>query len=111
MTEHDISPFKALDFIRDNAPVYAAAKANVVYMTEFRKTVKATLMFDCAENTIAAKEAYAYAHPDYKKHLKALEEAIYEAERLRWLMVGAEAKIEVWRSLESSARVEGKSTV
>lgn len=110
VTEQDISPFKALDFIRDNAPVYAAAKANVIYMTEYRKTIKATLMFDCTETTIAAREAFAYAHPEYKKHLKALEEAIFEAERLRWLMVGAEAKIEVWRSLESTARAEGKAT-
>lgn len=108
--EQDISPFKALDFIRDNAPIYAAAKANVVYMTEYRKTIKATLMFDCTETTMAAREAYAYAHPDYAKHLKALAEAVAEAEKLRWLMVGAEAKIEVWRSLESSARAEGKAT-
>jgi len=40
-----------------------------------------------------------------------LRVAIEEAERLRWLMIAAEAKIEVWRSLESSARMEGKSTI
>ena len=38
MEDADISPFKALDFIRDNANAYAEAKANVIYMTEFRKT-------------------------------------------------------------------------
>jgi hypothetical protein len=36
--------------------------------------------------------------------------ALQESERLRWLMVGAEAKIEVFRSLEASARLEMKST-
>lgn len=110
MTEYDISPFKALDFIRDNAAAYAQAKANVVYMTEFRKTIKAQLMASCSERTESAKQTYAYAHPDYKRHLVALQEAVAEAERLRWLMVAAEAKIEVWRSLESSARAEGRST-
>lgn len=110
ITEQDISPYRALDFMRDNAPAYAQAKANVVYMTEFRKTIKAQLMASCSEKTESAKETYAYSHPDYKQHLIALKEAVEQAERLRWLMVAAEAKIEVWRSLESSARAEGKST-
>jgi hypothetical protein len=110
VTEQDISPFKALDFIRDNAQAYAQAKANVVYMTEYRKTIKAMLMASSSEKTESAKETYAYSHDHYKSHLLALQQAVAEAERLRWLMIAAEAKIEVWRSLESSARAEGKST-
>ena len=108
--QEEISPFKALDFIRDNAGPYAQAKANVVYMTEYRKTIKATLMAASSEKTESAKETFAYSHPDYKKHLLALQQAVAEAERLRWLLVAAEAKIEVWRSLESTARAEGRST-
>lgn len=108
MTE--INPFKALDFIRDNAAAYAQAKANVVYMTEFRKTLKAQLMASCSGKTESAKETFAYSHAEYATHLRALQQAVAEAERLRWLMVAAEAKIEVWRSLESSARAEGRST-
>lgn len=110
MQNEDISPFKALDFIRDNAAAYAGAKANVVYMTEYRKSLKAMLMAQSSEKTESAKETYAYSHPDYKKHLVALQQAVAEAERLRWLMIAAEAKIEVWRSLESSARAEGRAT-
>lgn len=103
----EISPFKALDFIRDNAVRYAQAKANVVYMTEYRKTMKATLMNEAYEaKTQSEKEAYAYAHPRYIEHLKALQEAVAEAEALRWLMVAAEAKIEVYRTLEATKRVE-----
>lgn len=108
--QEEISPFKALDFIRDNAAPYAQAKANVVYMTEYRKSIKATLMASCSEKTESAKETFAYSHPNYKKHLIALQQAVAEAERLRWLLVAAEAKIEVWRSLESTARAEGRST-
>ena len=51
MTEQEISPFKALDFIRDNAKKYALAKANVVYMTEYRKTQKALLMNESTAKT------------------------------------------------------------
>ena len=68
MTEQDISPFKALDFIRDNAQAYAQAKANVVYMTEYRKTIKAMLMSNSSEKTESAKETYAYSHDNYKSH-------------------------------------------
>lgn len=105
-----ISPYKALDFIRDNASAYAEAKANVYYLTEYRKTLKAKLMASSSEKTESAKETYAYSHADYETHLEAIRIAVAEAERLRWLMVAAEAKIEVWRSIESSARAEGRST-
>jgi hypothetical protein len=109
MTEA-INPFKALDFIRDYAPLFAQAKANLLYLTEYRKTKKALLMIESDAKTESAKESYAYAHEEYIEHLKALAVAVQESERLRWLMVGAEAKIEVWRSLEASARLEMKST-
>jgi hypothetical protein len=108
--EQDISPFKALDFIRDNAPEYAQAKANVVYMTEYRKTIKASLMASSREKTESAKESYAYSHPEYKAHLLALEQAVAKAEKLRWLMVAAEAKIMVWQSLEATSRTEARAT-
>ena len=110
MTEQEISPFKALDYIRDNAEQFAIAKANVVYMTEFRKTMKALLMNECTAKTQSEKETYVYAYPNYIKQIDTLRGAIEKAEHLRWLMVGAEAKIEVWRSLESSARAEGRAT-
>jgi hypothetical protein len=42
--------------------------------------------------------------------LRALEQAVLKCEKLRWLMIGAEAKIEVWKSLEASARAEGRAT-
>lgn len=110
MTEQDISPYKALDFIRDNAEACAKAKAMVVYMTELRKTIKAQLMASSSEKTESAKETFAYSHPTYKQHLLALQAAVEESERWRWLMIAAEAKIEVWRSLESTARAEGRAT-
>ncbi len=109
-TKENISPFEALDHIRDNAKPYAAAKANVTYMMEYRKTLKAILMRECTEKTESAKESYAYSHPDYIKHLDGLKEAVAIAEQHRWWMVGAEAKIEIWRSLESTNRAEGKLT-
>ena len=110
MTIEDISPFKALDFMRDNAKAYAHAKADVIYMTEFRKSLKAMLMAESDAKTESAKETFAYSDNRYIQHLNGLRQAIATAEEYRWKLIAAEAKIEVWRSLESSARAEGKST-
>ena len=94
-----------------NAVLRSVKKPVDIYiLTEYRKTIKATIMAACGEKTESAKETYAYAHESYRKHLRLMADAVAEAERLRWLMVAAEAKIQVWRSLESSARSEGRST-
>jgi hypothetical protein len=109
-TKENLSPYEALDYIRNNAKAYAQAKANVTYMMEYRKTLKAILMRECADKTESAKESYAYAHIQYQTHLKTLKNAVEIAEHLRWWMIAAEAKIEVWRSIEASNRVQDKVT-
>jgi hypothetical protein len=102
MEDTDISPFKALDFIRDNAQKLGNLKGAVYAHTELRKTKKARLMLLATDlKTQSEKEAYAYAQESYEDHIK---------DTLRILVMAAEAKIEVWRSLESSARAEGKAT-
>jgi len=103
-----ISPYKALDYIRDNAEAYSIAKASVVFLTEYRRTIKATLMIQSDAKTESAKESYAYAHEDYVNNLSALRTAIEQAESMRWKLIAAQAKIEVWRSLEASTRAEIK---
>jgi hypothetical protein len=106
----DISPFKALDFMRDKAHEFGQKKGYMIFMQEKRKTVKAMLMASSSEKTESAKETYAYSHDDYKTHLAELRDAVADYETLRIQMSAAEAKIEVWRSLESSARAEGRAT-
>lgn len=112
--DSDINIFRALDFIRDNAPAYAKAKAQRVYLENFRKSKKAILMRKAevsGQKTAALQERDAYADPEYLEVLVALQAATEEEERLRWLMTGAEAKIETWRTLESSRRIERKVIV
>lgn len=112
MTEEgEIKIFRALNFIRDNAPAYAKAKAERVYLENFRKSKKALLMRQAetgGQKTAALQERDAYANDEYMEILKALQTATEEEERLRWLMTAAEARIEVWRTLESSRRTERK---
>jgi hypothetical protein len=107
--ETELNIFKCLDFLRDNAPAYAKAKADRIYLEEFRKTKKAILMSSSPSNSAAMQERDAYAHSDYQSLLEGLKEATEREENLRWMMVAAQAKIEVWRTLESSRRYEAKT--
>ena len=110
--EAQINIFKSLDWIRDNAPAMAQAKAERVYMEEYRKTIKAVLMQKAEASgakASATQEREAYAHTEYQAHLLGLQSAVEKEEAFRWLMVAAQAKIEVWRSLESSRRIEAKT--
>ena len=93
----------ANDFIRDNADKYAQAKANRTYLDEFRKSKKAILMqeVDGAEHI---KAAFAYSHEEYLGVLAGRKEAIYEEEKIKWQMVAAESKIEIWRTQAANNR-------
>ena len=93
-----------------NAKAYAKAKANVSYLEQYRKTKKAICFQASLRSTMAEKEADAYAHPDYIAVLDGLKEAVEEAERLRWMLVAAQARIDVWRSQEASNRHIDRST-
>lgn len=110
--DSEINIFRALDFIRDNAPAYAKAKAERIYLEEFRKTKKALCMktAECGgTNAVNAQERDAYADPEYRELLTGLQSAVQEEERLRWLMVAAQARIEVWRTIEANRRAEAKT--
>jgi hypothetical protein len=110
--EAEINIFRALDFIRDNAPAYAKAKAERVYLEEYRKSKKALLMKSAMKDghsSVNAQEREAYADEGYMEHLVALSAAVEVEERFRWQMIAAQAKIEVWRTLESTRRIEAKT--
>lgn len=94
---------KAADFIRENAKRAGEAKATRIYLEEYRKTIKARL-YQQATGTVGDRESYAYGHPDYEQHLDALRAAVEEDERMRWMMVAAEAKLECWRTQSANAR-------
>ena len=104
----EINIYKGLDYIRDHAKQYAQAKANRVYLEEYRKTLKARLMAQQLGDPVNAQERFAYAHPEYAELLDGLKVAIEQEENLRWKLIAAQAKIEVWRSLSANQRAESK---
>jgi hypothetical protein len=99
---------KALDHLRLNAGEAAKARAERIYMEEYRKTIKANVMMRHLDTSVAAQEREAYASQDYKDHLIALRDAVERDETFRWKMVAAEATIEAWRTEQANRRSEGK---
>jgi hypothetical protein len=106
----NIDPNEAINFMIKNAEAYAQAKAEVTYLTEYRKTVKSQGILRSLKNTVVEKEADAYTTVEYKTCIEGLKEAVAEAERLRWMLVAAQARIDVWRSQEASNRSIERNT-
>jgi 16S rRNA G966 N2-methylase RsmD len=99
---------KAVDYLRDNATKAAKAKAERIYMEEYRKVVKSQIMRENDNKAIGAQEATAYADPRYTQHLVVMKEAIEKDEYHRWMLMAAEAKIEAWRTQQANNRALGK---
>ena len=100
---------KTLAFIRDHAPKLAKAKSERIYLENYKKSLIAILYAESNDKTIADRENYAYAHPDYIKHLQALKTAVEQEETIKWQMTSAELRVEVWRSQEATNRSMDRS--
>ncbi len=109
MTEDEA--MKCLDYIRDNSPKYAEAKAQRVYIENFLRSKKSFLMNECPSQikTLGDKEAYAYAHPDYVDLLKGLQAAVSTEEEIKWRMEAAKLKFEFWKTEQFNNRVEARA--
>ena len=103
-------PTKAIQFLIDTAPLYAKAKADRMYLEEFRKSRKAQLASQAGTEVLGKHETFANDHADYIEILEGIREAVEKEERFRWLMTAAQARIEVWRTEQYSARMEVKAT-
>jgi len=100
----DMEIEKSLDFLRDNAEEAAQARADRIYIEEYRKTVKAQIMKEHGEQSGIAQEREAYADPRYIEHLEAIRDAVFRDEKYRFLREAASAKIEAWRTASSNYR-------
>jgi len=60
---------------------------------------------------MAAQERDAYANTEYQELLVGLKEAVEVEEKLRWQLIAAQMKIDIWRSQEASNRQLEKATL
>lgn len=95
---------QAIDYLNTSARIHAQARAERIYMEQFRKTVKSKIMLETPGEAVAKSEARAYADPRYITHLEAMRTAIEKDEQGRFERVAAEARFEAWRTQESTRR-------
>jgi hypothetical protein len=110
MATEEINPSKAVQFIYEQSKVFAQAKANRTYIENYLRSAKSRLMLESTAPSIAAKEMEAYATDDYVKLLEGLKEAVEVEETLRWKLIAAQARIEIWRSQEATNRTIDRAT-
>ena len=67
-------------------------------------------MLESTAPSIAAKEMEAYATDDYINLLEGLKQAVEVEETLRWKLIAAQARIEIWRSQEATNRTIDRAT-
>lgn len=94
---------------RSSVDDYAKAKADQVYLTEYRKSKKAILEKEAAKEGLKTgqeRESYAYSHKEYLEVLDGLREATEKAEGLRYRMKIAEERVNVWRTKQANGRRE-----
>ena len=107
-----MNPEEAAQTIREKAPRYGEAKAQRVYLEEFRKSKKALLMKDAlvlGYEAANAQEREAYADPEYQSLLKGLAAAIEKEETYRWELEAARLDIEIWRTRQATERLQVRS--
>ena len=101
-------PNRAVDYILANAGKFSTAKAQRVYLEEFRKSKKALLMAQSTAKSAVEREQYAYGHEDYLALLGGLKAAVEVEEKLRWDLIAAQARIEIWRTQSANNRTQDK---
>lgn len=101
---------KAVDFIIENSDKFAEAHSNRVYLENMTKVIRSRLMQDCKNESATRAEAYALAHPDYLVNIEGIKSAMYQEDRLRWLLEAAKLRAELYRTMEASRRNEERAT-
>jgi hypothetical protein len=103
---------KAVDWLRASTVPAAEARATRLYLAEWIKTVKAQRQVELMQmgtHSAASAEATATASDEYRQALLAYKAAVEADEKYRFGIAAMEAKIEAWRTMESTKRAEGKA--
>jgi hypothetical protein len=100
---------KALAYLRDSATDAAQARADRLYLDDYSRVIRATIMSEHLSEPVNAQERYAHGDTRYKNHLEGLKQAIFLDERFRFLREAAAAKVEAWRTYQANLRAEGKA--
>jgi hypothetical protein len=107
MTEDEAQ--RAIDFLRDNAPKFAEAKAERTYIENYLKVVKAKEMSNSDKKTLGDREIDAYMSMEYETQLRGLRAAVAIEEELKYRMEAAKLRFEHYKIECFNNRVEARA--
>lgn len=95
---------RCFDYLRDSAPAIANARYAKVKSEELRKVIWSEVRNTITTGPQAEKNAYAYAHKDYRDHIETMAKAAGEFQKLHAEREAAIAKIDAWRTSSANER-------
>ena len=94
----------ALHWMAEKVGTLAKAIADRKYLEDFRKVKLAMLIQEAPAGTVSSREAWATSHEDYAEVLQGLRAAVEQEAELKHMFTIAEARIEVWRTIQANNR-------
>ena len=94
----------ALHWMAEKVGTIAKAIADRKYLEDFRKVKLAMLIQEAPAGTVSSREAWATSHEDYAEVLQGLRAAVEQEAELKHMFTIAEARIEVWRTIQANNR-------
>jgi hypothetical protein len=85
---------------------YSKAKAERVYIENYRKSLKAILMGRSTGKTVSDREQEAYSSGEYLELLLGLKQAVEVEEKHKWSLERLKMDLEVWRSVNANERYQ-----
>ena len=94
----------ALHWMTEKVGTLAKAIADRKYLEDFKKVKLAMPIQEAPDGTVSSREAWATAHNDYGEVLQGLRAAVEQESELKHMFTIAEARIEVWRTIQANNR-------
>lgn len=101
-----MDPDRIYDELVKAGETWADADAAATLLEETKKSVLAKLMNEADASSIAAKEMYALADPEYRKHVEGMVSARKQATKAKVRYDSARVLAELRRSQEATRRAE-----
>jgi hypothetical protein len=95
---------KASQYLVDTAFAYGASRARMFKADKMLNHVKSIAFIHSDATTAAAREAEAYASPEYLAAIEELRAATEEAEKLKAAREAAEIRVDLWRTISARQR-------
>ena len=94
----------ALHWMAEKVGALAKAIADRKYLEDYKKVKLAMLLQEAPAGTVSAREAWATSLEDYQELLEGLRTAVEQEAELKHMFTIAEARIEVWRTIQANNR-------